>query len=84
MTLKLQTGDPVRSLAQPLAGVAREGDGTMVVWVTIDGRRFTKRTVKIGLQYDGYHQILEGLQPGEVVATDGALFLNNAIAIANK
>jgi cobalt-zinc-cadmium efflux system membrane fusion protein len=56
----------------------------MVVWVTTDGRRFTKRTVKIGLQNDGYHQILEGLQPGEVVATDGALFLNNALAIANK
>ena len=83
-TFVIQTGDPVRSLALPLAGVAREGDGTMVVWVTTDGRRFTKRTVKIGLQYDGYHQILEGLQPGEVVATDGALFLNNALAIANK
>jgi len=83
-TFVIQTGDPVRSLAVPLAGVAREGDGTMVVWLTTDGRRFTKRTVKIGLQYDGYHQILEGLQPGEVVATDGALFLNNALAIANK
>jgi membrane fusion protein, heavy metal efflux system len=83
-TFVIQTGDPVRSLALPLAGVAREGDGTMVVWLTTDGRRFTKRTVKIGLQYGGYHQILEGLQPGEVVATDGALFLNNALAIANK
>jgi membrane fusion protein, heavy metal efflux system len=83
-TFVIQTGDPVRSLALPLAGVAREGDGTMVVWATTDGRRFTKRTVKIGLQYDGYHQILEGLQPGEIVATDGALFLNNALAIANK
>jgi cobalt-zinc-cadmium efflux system membrane fusion protein len=83
-TFVIQTGDPVRSLALPFAGVAREGDGTMVVWVTTDGRRFTKRTVKIGLQNDGYHQILEGLQPGEVVATDGALFLNNALAIANK
>ena len=68
----------------PFAGVAREGDGTMMVWVTTDRRRFTKRTVKIGLQNDGYRQILEGLQPGEVVATDGALFLNNALAIANK
>jgi membrane fusion protein, heavy metal efflux system len=83
-TFVIQTGDPVRSLAVPFAGVAREGDGTMVVWVTTDGRRFTKRTVKIGLQHDGHHQILEGLQPGEEVATDGALFLNNALAIANK
>jgi cobalt-zinc-cadmium efflux system membrane fusion protein len=83
-TFVIQTGDPVRSLTVPFAGVAREGDGTMVVWVTTDGRRFTKRTVKIGLQHDGHHQILEGLQPGEEVATDGALFLNNALAIANK
>ena len=52
-------------------GVIREGDGTMIVWVTTDRRHFTKRTVKIGIQYDGYHQILEGLKPGEIVATEG-------------
>jgi membrane fusion protein, heavy metal efflux system len=83
-TFVIQTGSPVRSLALPLAGVVREGDGTMVAWVTTDRRRFLKRAVKIGLQYAGYHQILEGLQPGELVATEGALFLNNALAIANK
>jgi cobalt-zinc-cadmium efflux system membrane fusion protein len=83
-TFVIQTGEPVRSLALPLSGVVREGDGTMVAWVTTDRRRFLKRAVRIGLQYDGYHQILEGLQPGELVATEGALFLNNALAIANK
>ena len=31
---------------------------------------------------DGYRQILEGLQPGELVATEGALFLSNALATA--
>ena len=56
----IRTGDPVRSLAVPLDGVVREGDGTMTVWVTTDRRRFIKRTVKIGLQRDGYRQILEG------------------------
>ena len=60
----IQTGEPVRSLAVPVDGVVREGDGTMTVWVTADRRRFTERTVKIGLQHDGYHQILEGLQLG--------------------
>jgi cobalt-zinc-cadmium efflux system membrane fusion protein len=83
-TFVIQTGNPIRSLAVPFAGVVREGDGTMVVWVTTDRRHFTKRVVKIGLQTDGYHQIVEGLQPGELVATEGALFLNNALAIANK
>jgi cobalt-zinc-cadmium efflux system membrane fusion protein len=76
----IRTGDPVRSIAVPLDGVVREGDGTMTVWVTADRRRFTKRTVKIGQQRDGYRQILEGLQVGELVATEGALFLSNALA----
>jgi cobalt-zinc-cadmium efflux system membrane fusion protein len=76
------TGDVVRSPAVPVDGVVREGDGTMTVWVTADRRRFTKRTVKIGMQYEGYRQVLEGLQIGELVATEGALFLSNALATA--
>jgi cobalt-zinc-cadmium efflux system membrane fusion protein len=78
-TFIIRTGDPVRSVAIPLDGVVREGDGTMTVWVTADRRRFTKRTVKIGLQQDRYRQILEGLRPGELVATEGALFLSNTL-----
>jgi cobalt-zinc-cadmium efflux system membrane fusion protein len=80
----IRTGDPVRSLAIPLDGVVREGDGTMTVWVTADRRRFTKRTVKIGLSRDGYDQILEGVQAGDLVATEGALFLSNALTIAAR
>jgi len=73
---------PVRSPALPLSGVVREGDGTMTVWVTADRRRFTKRTVRIGDQRDGYRQILEGVQVGELAATEGAIFLSNMLAIA--
>ena len=78
----IQTGAPVRALAVPNDGIVREGDGTMTVWVTVDRRRFTRRTVKTGLQYQGFRQILEGLQAGELVATEGALFLSNALATA--
>jgi membrane fusion protein, heavy metal efflux system len=80
----IRTGEPMRSAAIPLDGVVREGDGTMTAWVTADRRRFTKRTVKIGLVRDGYNQILEGVQPGDLVATEGALFLSNAITIAAR
>jgi cobalt-zinc-cadmium efflux system membrane fusion protein len=80
----IRTGDPVRSVAVPLNGVVREGDGTMTVWVTTDRRHFVKRTVKIGMQRDGYHQILEGVQAGELVATDGAVFLSNALTTASR
>ena len=77
----IHVGEPVRSLAVPANGVAREGDGTMTVWVTNDRRHFVKRTVKIGLQQDGWDQVLEGLQPGETVVTDGAVFLSNVLLL---
>jgi membrane fusion protein, heavy metal efflux system len=80
----IRTGAPVRSPAIPLDGVVREGDGTMTAWVTADRRRFTKRTVKVGLVRDGYNQILEGVQAGDLVATEGALFLSNALTIAAR
>ncbi len=83
-TFVIRTGDPIRAVAIPLDGVVREGDGTMTAWVTADRRRFTRRTVRIGLQQDGYRQILDGLQPGELVATEGALFLSNALATASR
>jgi membrane fusion protein, heavy metal efflux system len=70
----------VRAPAVPLSGVVREGDGTLSVWV-VDGNphHFTRRSVKIGLQQDGYDQILAGLKPGERVAVDGAIFLSNIL-----
>jgi cobalt-zinc-cadmium efflux system membrane fusion protein len=77
----IRVGDPVRSLAVPAEGVVREGDGTMTVWITKDSHRFTKRTVKIGLQQGGWTQILEGLSPEETVVTDGAVFLSNKLAL---
>jgi membrane fusion protein, heavy metal efflux system len=63
-TFVIKTGDPVRSLAVPLSGLVREGDGTMTVWVTTDRKRFTQRAVKIGDRKDDMRQILDGLQPG--------------------
>jgi cobalt-zinc-cadmium efflux system membrane fusion protein len=80
----IQVGNPVRSPAVPVNGVTREGDGTMIVWVTTDRRKFTKQTVKLGIQYNGYHQILDGLKAGDIVATDGALFMTNALTTATR
>ena len=73
------TGAPVTATAVPVDGVVREGDGTMTVWVTTDHRHFAQRQVKIGLQQDGYDQILDGLNPGELVVTEGAVFLDNML-----
>jgi membrane fusion protein, heavy metal efflux system len=76
----IRIGDSAQSPAVPVEGVVREGDGTMTVWVTADRRRFVKRTVKTGIrQPDGWIQILDGLQPGERVVTEGAVFLSNKL-----
>lgn len=79
----IRVGDPVRSLAVPEAGVVREGDGTMTVWTTRDSRHFVKRIVQTGIRQDGWVQILEGLQPGESVVTDGAVFLSNKLLLGD-
>jgi cobalt-zinc-cadmium efflux system membrane fusion protein len=76
----INTGAPVTATAIPINGVVREGDGTMTVWVTTNRHRFAQRQVKVGLQHDGYDQITEGLTQGELVVTDGAVFLDNMLA----
>jgi cobalt-zinc-cadmium efflux system membrane fusion protein len=80
----IRVGDPKSSLAVPANGVVREGDGTMTVWVTGDRRHFVKRTVNIGLQQDDWVQVLDGLQPGETVVTDGAVFLSNVLLLGTS
>jgi cobalt-zinc-cadmium efflux system membrane fusion protein len=70
------TGAPVSGAAVPAEGVVREGNGTMTVWLATDGHHFTKRPVKVGMQYAGYDQILEGVGSGAQIVTKGAVFLD--------
>jgi cobalt-zinc-cadmium efflux system membrane fusion protein len=81
-TFVITTGKPETNIAVPQNGVVREGDGTMSVWVTTDRHRFTRRTVQVGLRQEGIDQITEGLQAGELVVTDGAIFLSNMLVAA--
>ncbi len=81
-TFKIHVGEVAQAPAVPVEGVTRESDGTMSVWVTADRRSFTRRTIKLGMQQEGYHQVLGGLAAGELVATDGALFLSNTVTTA--
>jgi cobalt-zinc-cadmium efflux system membrane fusion protein len=75
----ITTAAPQRSLAVPMNGIVREGDGTQSAWVTTDRRHFVRRSVSIGRAADGYRQILGGLNEGELVVTDGAVFLSNML-----
>jgi cobalt-zinc-cadmium efflux system membrane fusion protein len=51
----------------------------MAAWVTTDRHRFSQRIIRLGLQTDGQYQVLEGLQRGELVVADGAVFLSNIL-----
>jgi cobalt-zinc-cadmium efflux system membrane fusion protein len=75
----ISTGDPVTATAVPVDGVVREGDGTMTVWVTSDRHHFTQRVIRIGLEHDGYDQVLDGLKQGELAVTEGAVFIDNML-----
>jgi cobalt-zinc-cadmium efflux system membrane fusion protein len=70
---------PVESVAIPMTGVVRNGDGTEAAWVTTDRHRFTQRIITIGRQRDGQYQVLDGLQRGELAVTNGAVFLSNML-----
>ncbi len=76
----IRTGDPIRAPALTQAAVVREGDGSMICWVTTDFRRFTRRTVVIGQRQGDFVQILSGVEPGETVVGEGAVFLSNQAA----
>ncbi len=75
----IRVQSPTEGTAIPANGVVREGDGTMTAWVTTDRRHFSQRVIKVGMRNEGWVQVLEGLQRGELVVSDGAVFLDNML-----
>lgn len=77
--VKIEVAQPVTSTAIAANGVVREGDGTTTAWVTSDQKHFVQKHVETGMLEDGKVQILTGLQPGQLVVTDGAVLLDNVL-----
>jgi cobalt-zinc-cadmium efflux system membrane fusion protein len=77
-------GDRYSATAVPDPAIVREGDGAMTVWTTTDKRHFARKTVKVGMDQNGFREIQDGLKPGELVVTDNAVFLSNAFALAGN
>jgi len=75
----IRVQDPITSIAIPVNGVVRNGDGSFAAWVTTDRRRFTQRTVTLGEPLDGQYPVLTGLKRGELAITDGAVFVSNIL-----
>ena len=60
----------------PDAAMQTDGDN-QIVFVALDGNKFEKRIVTIGLDQRGLVQILQGVKPGEKVVTDGSFILKS-------
>lgn len=52
-----------------------------VVYEIVDGKAL-QRVIKIGMQQNGFVEILEGLKGGETVAVDGAAFLTDKAKVS--
>lgn len=78
-TIVIRAAEPVESIALPTTAVVREGDGSMITWVTTDRRHFTERPLTLGLQSAGRYQVLAGLKAHELAVTVGGVFLSNLL-----
>jgi membrane fusion protein, heavy metal efflux system len=63
-------------LTVPQKAVVRDNE-RKVVWVLRDGKELVRRSVETGLEQDGWVEIRTGLQPGDRVISDGAVFVSN-------
>jgi membrane fusion protein, heavy metal efflux system len=78
-TVIIRLADPLQAVAIPTTAAVREGDGSMIAWVTSDRRHFSVRPVKLGLESQGHYQVLDGLKADELVVTEGGVFLSNLL-----
>ena len=75
-TFKIKIGGEEKIVAVPSQSVVWDGEAS-VVWIQTSPLLFQRRIVKIGREQDGFIQVREGLNGGEVVATRGAIFIDN-------
>jgi membrane fusion protein, heavy metal efflux system len=78
-TVIIRFADPVQAVAIPTTAAVREGDGSMITWVTTDRHHFSVRSLKLGLESQGHYQVLDGLKADELVVTEGGVFLSNLL-----
>lgn len=60
----------------PDSALQTDGDD-QIVFVALDGNKFEKRVVKLGLEQSGRVQILDGVKAGENIVTEGSFILKS-------
>jgi len=65
----LQLGESLDAVLIPRGGFFQSTGGQWVYVLTIDENEAVKRSIRIGKQNPQYYEVLEGLEPGELVVT---------------
>ncbi len=72
--ITVESGPDNKAVMIPLTAVFTEGNADYV-FVALDENHYQQRPVKIGLRLKDTAVIAQGLQPGELLVTEGALML---------
>jgi membrane fusion protein, heavy metal efflux system len=73
--VKLLSAQPVTGLLVPVSAVLRDEENLPFVYVTQADGSFARVHVTLGYRSGNQYDIPEGLNPGQQVVADGALFL---------
>jgi RND family efflux transporter MFP subunit len=77
--VRVLTGAPREALAIPRDAIVEE-DGKTVGYVQLGGETFERRVLKLGLRDGDWVEVLEGLDEGDVLVTEGAYYVRLAAA----
>lgn len=77
--VRVLTGPPREATAAPHRAFVEE-EGKVVAYVQLDGESFERRIVTLGLRDGEWVEIVEGLEPGDVLVTRGAYYVRLAAA----
>ncbi|MFT6019771.1 MAG: HlyD family secretion protein [Patescibacteria group bacterium] len=69
VTVKLQLSAEQQAILVKRGGFYQSTGGNWVYILSPDGTKATKREIRIGRQNPNYYEVLDGLEPGEVVIT---------------
>jgi cobalt-zinc-cadmium efflux system membrane fusion protein len=74
----VQSRHPRRGMLVPVSAVLRDADNRPIVYVAADSLGFERRSITLGARQDSSYEVMDGLQPGDRVVTEGGLFLQFA------
>jgi HlyD family secretion protein len=82
--INLQLGQPGEAILVPRGAFFQNTGGQWIFVLTPDGKRATRRPVRIGRQNPLHYEVLEGLEPGEEVITSSYDHLGDAAELILK